>query len=268
MFARVAHRDQTDGPAGDAAYGPELASVTPRAPTTPHACQSLGDLRGWLLGFARGLGFYGGRYIHIGHAALAGPAAANRPRRFLSTSYREADDVAGDWLDSDPSASLIMTAYAPFPWSTSIDSRVRDRHRDWLAEQRAVGVSAGIAIPVQDYPGGPAYISLFGIDEDRAARLSSERAAELSFAASTFHAAAKSILTADDGAAPGAAMTGRELDVLRLAALGMTVPESARALGIHFRTVEYHLKGASEKLGANSKLRAVAVAVRRGLIDV
>ncbi len=268
MAARHAHRPASDDPAEPDSIR-ILPPVEPRRVVDPIACQPLAAFRARLYDFARELGFYGGRYVHIGHAIPSLDAAhSGPPRRFLSTSIREAAAQAAlGWLACDPSATLILAAHVPFPWTTRIDDRLTATQRAWLAAQRANGVSAGIAIPVQDYSAGPAYLSLFGVDESAAARLCETRAADLSYAAATFHAAAKSAL-GEDGNAEKAAMSGREIAVLRLAALGKTVPESARALGIHFRTVEYHLKSASEKLGATSKLRAVAVAVRRGLIDV
>ena len=64
------------------------------------------------------------------------------------------------------------------------------------------------------------------------------------------------------------ALSARELDVLRLAADGLTNDAVATSLGLSPRTVERHLSNAYAKLGVSGKAaRAAAVAevMRRGL---
>jgi DNA-binding CsgD family transcriptional regulator len=63
----------------------------------------------------------------------------------------------------------------------------------------------------------------------------------------------------------GAAITPRELDVLRLVAAGDSNPEIARALGITVHTVERHTANLYRKIGARGRADAVAYALRRGL---
>lgn len=62
------------------------------------------------------------------------------------------------------------------------------------------------------------------------------------------------------------ALTGRELEVLRVAAQGRTNKEIGRALYISDRTVGIHLSHILEKLGARNRLEAVQVARRRGVL--
>jgi DNA-binding NarL/FixJ family response regulator len=63
-------------------------------------------------------------------------------------------------------------------------------------------------------------------------------------------------------------LTGRELDVLRLAARGMTNRAIGAELGISHRTVQGHLASVYGKLGVNSRTEAVTEALRRGWIVV
>jgi DNA-binding NarL/FixJ family response regulator len=63
-------------------------------------------------------------------------------------------------------------------------------------------------------------------------------------------------------------LTGRELDVLRLAAHGMTNRAIGRELGISHRTVQGHLANTYGKLGTNSRTEAVTEALRRGWIVI
>lgn len=62
------------------------------------------------------------------------------------------------------------------------------------------------------------------------------------------------------------ALTAREIDVLRLAAQGMTNRAIGRALGISDRTVQGHLANVYGKLGVSSRTEAVTEALKRGWI--
>ncbi len=62
-------------------------------------------------------------------------------------------------------------------------------------------------------------------------------------------------------------MTSRERDVLKLMARGMDNFEIAEELGIGYGTVRGHVRGVLEKLGAHSRLQAVAEARKAGLVD-
>lgn len=63
-------------------------------------------------------------------------------------------------------------------------------------------------------------------------------------------------------------LTPRELEVLEEMARGGTNREVGEALFIAPDTVRNHVASLSQKLGAHSKLEAVAVAVRRGIISL
>jgi two-component system nitrate/nitrite response regulator NarL len=63
------------------------------------------------------------------------------------------------------------------------------------------------------------------------------------------------------------ALTAREREVLQLAADGLSGPSIAEALVISLATVRTHFRNIYEKLGVDDRPAAVAVALRRGLID-
>ncbi|MHA7276891.1 response regulator transcription factor [Arthrobacter sp. Hz1] len=63
-----------------------------------------------------------------------------------------------------------------------------------------------------------------------------------------------------------AALTQRELEVLKLMAAGHDVRANARALGITENTCRGYVKSILGKLGAHSQLEAVAVAANLGLL--
>ncbi|HNE05646.1 MAG TPA: response regulator transcription factor [Anaerolineales bacterium] len=62
-------------------------------------------------------------------------------------------------------------------------------------------------------------------------------------------------------------LTGRELEVLKLAAKGERNKEMAYKLGITERTVKAHLQSIYQKFGVDSRAAAVAVAAGKGLLE-
>jgi DNA-binding CsgD family transcriptional regulator len=75
---------------------------------------------------------------------------------------------------------------------------------------------------------------------------------------------------ADNSAAgePGAALSAREREVLTLLAGGASNKEIALALSLSVSTVKFHVAAIIDKLGARSRVDAVAIAVRAGLVMV
>lgn len=65
----------------------------------------------------------------------------------------------------------------------------------------------------------------------------------------------------------GAALTGRERETLLLLAEGASTLEISARLGVARNTARNHVQHVLEKLGARSKLEAVAVARKEGLLD-
>ena len=63
-------------------------------------------------------------------------------------------------------------------------------------------------------------------------------------------------------------LTARELEVLRLIHDGHRNKQIAARLSIAETTVNFHIKNLVCKLGANDRTHAVAIALRRGLLQV
>lgn len=66
----------------------------------------------------------------------------------------------------------------------------------------------------------------------------------------------------------GIGLTGRELEVLRLVALGWATPRIAEELNISPHTVLNHIRHFRRKLNAPTKLDAVVSAIRQGILPV
>lgn len=66
--------------------------------------------------------------------------------------------------------------------------------------------------------------------------------------------------------APSEGLTSRQIETLRLLARGVTPREIARTLEVRPITVRNHIQTAMERLGAHSRLEAVMIASRAGLL--
>jgi DNA-binding NarL/FixJ family response regulator len=64
------------------------------------------------------------------------------------------------------------------------------------------------------------------------------------------------------------ALTPREIDVLRLVAAGNPNKEIAAQLSLTEETVKSHIRNILAKLGANDRTHAVAIGLKRGIIDL
>lgn len=63
-----------------------------------------------------------------------------------------------------------------------------------------------------------------------------------------------------------AALTPRELEVLGLIREGLRNKQIAAQLSVSETTVNFHIKNLTQKLGANDRAHALAIALRRGLL--
>ena len=71
-----------------------------------------------------------------------------------------------------------------------------------------------------------------------------------------------------DERAANPTLTPREVQVLKLVAIGHRNKEIAALLGISDETVPVHLKNIFAKLGVNERTAAVNVALRRGIVHI
>jgi two-component system nitrate/nitrite response regulator NarL len=83
-------------------------------------------------------------------------------------------------------------------------------------------------------------------------------------------ASARAALRRGDGLAAGPSqfLTDREREALRRLVRGESTAGMARAMGVRVSTARTHIDAVLCKLGAHTRLEAVAYAVREGLVDV
>jgi two-component system NarL family response regulator len=80
-------------------------------------------------------------------------------------------------------------------------------------------------------------------------------------------AKAESFVDPAAGAVSGPALTRRQREILQELADGHSTADVARRLGVSGETVRTHTKAALTRLGARDRAHAVAIGIRRGLID-
>ncbi len=80
--------------------------------------------------------------------------------------------------------------------------------------------------------------------------------------------ASRSRVSAGESALPASAISGRELEVMNLAARGLTNVSIAGELHLSPRTVQTHLRNIFTKLGVSSRTEAVVRAIGLGLVAV
>jgi len=80
---------------------------------------------------------------------------------------------------------------------------------------------------------------------------------------------ARAALRAGQGvtAGPSQFLTEREWEALGRLVRGESTAAMARAMGVRISTARTHIDAVLSKLGAHSRLEAVAYAVREGLVD-
>ncbi|MFL5945746.1 MAG: response regulator transcription factor [Gaiellaceae bacterium] len=69
------------------------------------------------------------------------------------------------------------------------------------------------------------------------------------------------------GPAPTPRLTPRQREVLDMLGAGLTTRQMAERTGLSIETIRNHTRGVLRELGAKSRLEAVLVAHRQGLLD-
>ncbi|MHB8513479.1 MAG: response regulator [Actinomycetota bacterium] len=68
--------------------------------------------------------------------------------------------------------------------------------------------------------------------------------------------------------APQVSLTSREQELLELLSTGISTQDAAERLGVSVFTIRKHIQNLMFKLGAHSRLEAIAIGVRLGLIEL
>jgi DNA-binding CsgD family transcriptional regulator len=171
---------------------------------------------------------------------------------------------AANLVERDPVVEGLRHFRAPFTWT---DLR-RQRLLDPVGSERLrrlvlqYGWRDGLVVPVAR--GGTCYglVSLVG----RSPLLSAQSRTHLSLASECLLARIRSFGPPDMFPAPPSGLTPREIDALRLVALGCTDADIAESMGISQITAHQHVEGARKRLQARSRASMVAKGMTLGIV--
>lgn len=223
------------------------------------ACPGLPELRGLLEGVARELGFT--YFALLDHASLAG---ANQ--RFLRIdNYPDLwvrELVGGGLAVDDPVHLASRRSNAGFIWR-DIEALVKlePRHRNILARSRSFELGPGFTVPA-NVPGEPSASCSFAVAGGGELPIERLHCAEL-VGARALSAARR--LRPVGKARPQ--LSRREIQCLRLIALGKTDWEIAAILGLSIETVHHYVKRARSAYDVVSRTQLVVHALRDAWIS-
>jgi LuxR family transcriptional regulator, quorum-sensing system regulator BjaR1 len=172
-----------------------------------------------------------------------------------------------NYVHSDPVVQHVRRAENPFFWK---DAQLQDDDRTALTvrnEAKEFGLVEGFAIPMRTSDGAEG-IATFGainfqLNKNEQAALC--RVAIYAF--QTIQALARNGGISQPFEKAARQLSLRELDCLKWTAAGKTSYEISIITGLSQRTVEHYLANAAQKLSANNKAQAVAIAIRKRIIS-
>jgi DNA-binding CsgD family transcriptional regulator len=184
----------------------------------------------------------------------------NRPQDFVKRYIEQ------NYVRRDPLITELRNTLNPYTWS---DVRARrELNKDQKAildEAREFDARDGIIIPMGTSSGSVLMFSACGREPNLGERA---RAALEVIGIYSQHALKRAVIRAQREEGSHSPLTPRELEILRRCKDGKTRPEIGEILSISPKTVEFHLRGIMDKLGASNQISAVVIALQRGLIDL
>lgn len=181
-----------------------------------------------------------------------------------------------DWIERyirsryhviDPVIRVGMRSIVPVDWATLDKSPPVVRRFFDEAGEAGVG-RQGLALPSRGPFGAGALFTVTCDAPDRDwAMLRHDLARDMGIVAGHLHAKLLEIQAADPSEPAAPRLSGREREVLQWAAAGRTIDQTADILGLSSSAVRTYLDAARRKLNCLTKPQAVAVAMRRGLIE-
>lgn len=163
----------------------------------------------------------------------------------------------------DPTLRHGMRESRPLVWS----SESLESPEAWRTAAQAAGFSHGWTKSTHDAGGRFGVLTLARGGEPIGAQELQEKLPTMLWLAQIAHAMLFRVLMARHRHRTRAALTTREILILRLMAEGRSSLDIANAVGISERTVGFHVGNAVTKLDAANKTHAVVTAMRMGLLD-
>jgi DNA-binding CsgD family transcriptional regulator len=184
----------------------------------------------------------------------------NRPQEYVD-HYVEKNHVI-----RDPVITELRKTINPYSWSDIRARRVLSKtEKAIIDEAREFGARDGFIVPIVTRSGSISVFSPCGLEPDLSSRA---RAALEIIGVYGHHALTRALMPKQREDSVHTPLTPRELEILRRCKDGKSRPEIGEILSISKKTVEFHLRGIMDKLGASNQLSAVVIALQRGLIEL
>lgn len=167
-------------------------------------------------------------------------------------------------IERDPLLDALKFRDRPFSWSElRRDRKLSQVGRDALRLVAEHGWTEGLAVPVSR--GGTRYglVSLVG----HSAALTDYQRSALALISECLLTRVRSLGRLCDFPVPPAGLSGREIECLRLVALGHSDIEIAKTLGISPSTAHQHVESGRKRLKAKSRGQMTALGVSLGIIE-
>jgi len=172
--------------------------------------------------------------------------------------------IGNGLLDRDPLIGALSARRKSFTWSDlRKDKTISQIGRDAIRLAAEYGWSEGLAVAVPRGETRFGLVSLVGHSED----LVSYDRALLCLMSECLLARIRSLERRPTLPAPPAGLSMREIDCIRLVALGYSDREIADTLSISQSTAHQHVEGGRRKLHAKTRAHMAALGVSLGIVD-
>jgi LuxR family transcriptional activator of bioluminescence operon len=172
------------------------------------------------------------------------------------------------YINSDPTLVHCLNDSRPLFWDSLDLINLEEREQELMEVAKCFGLRTGISIPIHR-AGDFGVVSITSKSEDKETISNRKQIAPfIAYLVTHVHEAARRIGMHGGFKDPTPSLTVREMECLRWAAAGKTSWDTSTILSISERTVVFHLRNATAKLGASTKTQAVARAYSLGVIKI
>jgi len=229
-------------------------------------CENLEQVHQVCADFCLDLGF---DFFHYGARI---PVSFSNPRFVFVSGYPDQwwdHYINNAYLYKDPTVLHCANRVTPFFWNKPLELLANSSaDENVIFEAREFGLRAGISIPVHGATGETAIFSVVsGKDSTKHLQLIDAQTPKLHMFSGYLHETINRVTESGKFTNPMLKLSQREKDCLSWSADGKTAWEISQILNISERTVVFHLRNATEKLGVSNKAHAIARAVLEGYIS-
>lgn len=227
------------------------------------ACKTDQDMKTVLTEITQDMGF---EYFAYGNFRAK---ADDVEMPYVSTTYPPGWTrryISKEYYRSDPVVQKTLANPQPFVWHADNQRFVQDQARArFFVEASEHGVKGGYTVPIFNAKRQIGLLS-FSTDGSQAELddLSNSYQNLLPMIGMYYHQYVSDFLSRRDTKV--AALSRREVQCLRLAAVGKSAFQIGRDVGISYRTVYNHWDNARNKLGVSNIRQALAICVKSGII--